>query len=122
LWTDRPPESFWHARGWAAETGYDPTGLGYLGLGVVTEYTIEEVNRIPPFPAAQLIEYFDQVADELRETLRNMTTEQLHGTAPGLGGQRSRYTWLTVVLQGSFGHIGEIDALLAMRDRALAAP
>jgi len=107
----------WHANGWARESGYDPRGLGYRGLGVVTGYTIEAVNQIPALRAAELIEYYDQVADRLRELLRDMTIEQLHQTAPGLGAERSRYSWLSVVLQGSFGHIGEVDALLAMRQR-----
>jgi hypothetical protein len=122
IFLDGPVENeLWHANGWARETGHDPTGLGYRGLGVVTGYTLEEVNRIPALSAEQLIDYYDQVARRLREQLRDMTTEQLHQTAPGLGAERSRYSWLSVVLQGSFGHIGEVDALLAMRQRAMAA-
>ncbi len=58
------------------------------------------------------------MAQRLHEQLRDLTTEQLHQTAPGLAAERSRYSWLSVVLQGSFGHIGEVDALLAMRQRA----
>lgn len=49
-----------------------------------------------------------------------MPTEVVHAPAPGLGGARSRYWWLSAVLQGSFGHIGEIQALKAMPDRRLA--
>ncbi|HEX6683193.1 MAG TPA: DinB family protein [Candidatus Limnocylindrales bacterium] len=113
----RVESELWHAGGWARETGYDPSGLGYRGLGVVTGYTIEEVDRIPALSAGALILYYDQVAGRLRELLRDMTTEQLHETAPGLGAERTRYSWLSVVLQGSFGHIGEVDALLAMRQR-----
>jgi hypothetical protein len=37
-----------------------------------------------------------------------------------LGGARSRYSLLSAVLQGSFGHVGEIEALKAMHARRLA--
>ncbi|NUO58253.1 MAG: DinB family protein [Hamadaea sp.] len=110
----------WHRNGWAARTGYDPTGLGFQGYGVVTGFTVEEVDAVPFLTSSQLLAYFSEVTDSLRAELRGLTTGQLHEPAPGLGGQRSRYSWLAPVLQGSFGHIGEIDALLAMRTRRMA--
>lgn len=119
-WVDGPVGGeLWHARGWASRTGYDPTGLGYRGLGVVTGYTVEEVDRIPPIGLDVLLEYFGQAVDSLREQLAAMGDEQLHEATPGLGGENSRYAALSAVLQGSFGHLGEIDALLSMRERRL---
>jgi len=107
----------WHRAGWAGRTGYDPTGLGYQGFGVVTGYTLEEVNAVPFLTSAELLAYFADVTNSLQAELAGLTTERLHEPAPGLGGERSRYSWLAPVVQGSFGHIGEIDALLAMRAR-----
>jgi hypothetical protein len=109
----------WHTAGWAARTGYDPSGIGYGGLGVLTGYTWTEVTRVPTLSAAELLDYLDQVTDRLLRALDGMPTEVLHAPAPGSGGTRSRYSRLSAVLQGSFGHVGEIEALTAMRARRL---
>ncbi|WP_027342122.1 DinB family protein [Hamadaea tsunoensis] len=108
----------WHSDGWAARTGYDPSGHGFQGFGVVTGYTAEEVAEVPFLPADQLLAYFEEVVRSLAKELGALAPDQLNEAAPGLGGERSRYSWLAPVLQGSFGHVGEIDALLAMRARA----
>jgi DinB superfamily len=110
----------WHTGGWAARTGYDPTGIGDHGLGVLTGYTWAEVTQVPTLSAAELLDYLGQVTDRLLGELDGMPTEVLHAPAPGLGGTRSRYSRLSAVLQGSFGHVGEIEALKAMRARRLA--
>jgi hypothetical protein len=119
--TGEPPSAeLWHTRGWAARTGYDPTGIGYQGLGVLTGYTWAEVTQVPALSAAELLDYLGQVTDRLLSALDQMPAEVLHSPAPGLGGTRSRYSRLSAVLQGSFGHVGEIEALKAMRARRLA--
>jgi DinB superfamily len=119
--TGEPPSAeLWYTGGWAARTGYDPTGIGYHGLGVLTGYTWAEVVQVPALSAAELLDYLDQVTDRLLSALDQMPTEVLHAPAPGLGGTRSRYSRLSAVLQGSFGHVGEIEALKAMRARRLA--
>jgi DinB superfamily len=115
-----PSGELWHTRGWAARTGYDPTGIGDYGLGVLTGYSWAEVTKVPTLSAAELLDYLGQVTQRLVQALDGMSTEVLHGPAPGLGGVRSRYSWLSTVLQGSFGHVGEIEALNAMRTRRLA--
>jgi hypothetical protein len=118
--TGQPPSAaLWHTGGWAARTGYDPTGIGYEGLGVLTGYTWTEVTQVPALSAAELLDYLGQVTDRLLGQLDSMPTEALHAPAPGLGGTRSRYARLSAVLQGSFGHVGEIEALDAMRRRAM---
>jgi hypothetical protein len=112
----------WHTAGWAARTGYDPTGIGDQGLGVLTGYTWAEVTQVPRLSATELLDYLGQVIERLVQALDGMPTEVLHAPAPGLGGtrSRSRYSRLSAVLQGSFGHVGEIEALKAMRARRLA--
>lgn len=120
-WRGEPVNGeLWHRNGWAERTGYDPTGLGFQGFGVVTGYTAEEVEKIPFLSAEQLLAYFAEVVERLQAEIAGLKPDQLHAPAPGLGGQRSRYSWLAPVVQGSFGHVGEIDALLALRARALA--
>jgi hypothetical protein len=113
-----PSGELWHTAGWAARTGYDPTGIGYQGLGVLTGYTWDEVARVPALSAAELLDYLGQVSDRLLQALDGMPTEVLHAPAPG--GSRSHYSRLSAVLQGSFGHVGEIEALKTMRARRLA--
>jgi hypothetical protein len=116
--TGEPPSGeLWHTAGWAARTGYDPTGIGVYGLGVLTGYTWAEVAQVPTLSATELLDYLGQVTDRLLQALDGMPTEVLHAPAPGLGGTRSRYSRLSAVLQGSFGHVGEIEALKAMRAR-----
>jgi len=110
----------WQTAGWAARTGYDPTGIGDQGLGVLTGYTWADVTQVPTLSAAELLNYLGQVTGRLLGQLDGMPTEILHAPAPGLGGTRSRYSRLSAVLQGSFGHVGEIEALRAMRARRLA--
>jgi hypothetical protein len=44
----------------------------------------------------------------------------LHQPATGLGGRRTPYQWIKSILLGSYGHLGEIEALKAMQGRAQA--
>jgi hypothetical protein len=118
---DRPAEDeLWQAGGWAARTGYDPRGVGYLGLGVITGYTAEEAAAVPNLPAAELLSYIDGALLALRERLRSLPREAIHAPAPGLGNNRTVYARLKAILIGCFGHVGEIAALNALRTRALA--
>jgi hypothetical protein len=112
-------EELWQTRGWAARTGYDPRGIGYLGLGLLTGYTQAEVAAVPRLTAGQLLEYLEQAGGALREQLLAMPSEALYRPTPGLGGKRTVYDLLTSILMGCFGHVGEIEALKAMRERAL---
>jgi hypothetical protein len=100
--TGEPPSGeLWHTAGWAARTGYDPTGIGGHSLGVLTGYTWAEVAQVPTLSAAELL---------APSTGRDAHRGPAH-PAPGLGGTRSRYSRLSAMLQGSFGHVGEIEAL-----------
>jgi hypothetical protein len=117
---DRPAaEELWQAQGWAARTGYDPRGIGYLGLGLLTGYTQAEVVAVPHLTADQLLEYLDQACGALRGRLLALPSKALYQPTPGLGGKRNVYDLLTSILTGCFGHVGEIEALKAMRERAL---
>jgi hypothetical protein len=111
-------EEQWFTRGWAKKTGYDPRGIGYKGFGVITGYTQEEVAAIPVLSGNELLTYLDQVCTALRDYLLSLSDEALTEPAPGLGGKRTRYNWLRSILTGSFGHVGEIEALKALQQRA----
>ena len=119
---DRPQsEEQWWTQGWATSTGYDPAGIGQDGFGAITGYTVEEARAIPHLSAADLTMYLDQVCSAMIEAIRVLPEGALHELAPG--GQdvrpgRTRYGWIKPILQGSMGHLGEIEALKGLQQRA----
>lgn len=115
-------DEFWHTAGWAAQTGYDPCGIGGRGLGNVTGYTQAEVAAIPALSAADHLAYLDQVCTALREQLLALPPDALAGPTPGFGGKHPRYAWFKTLLPGCFGHVGEIQALKSLRVRTLVPP
>lgn len=111
-------EERWYRDGWATKTGYDPAGIGYAGLGVLTGYTPAEVAAVPLLPAEDLLTYLDQVCTALSEEILALPDGALHQPVPGLGAPRTAYNWLRTVIMGSFGHVGEIEAIKALYSRA----
>lgn len=112
----RPPRptDLWHGEGWRDRTGYEPDGIGYLGLGSLTGYTPEEMRAVPVLSGEELRAYLEQALDALVDVLRPMGDE-VNEPRPGLGG--SAYQLVGSTLQGVFGHVGEIDALVSLRAR-----
>ncbi len=114
-----PEAELWHTRGWMENTGYDPRGIGYKGLGVVMGYTQAEVEAIPVLSADGLLTYFDQTCAAMCDYLRALPPDALHQVpAPESGRRRTAYQSLKPIVQGCFGHVGEIEALKAMQSRA----
>ena len=105
----QPSTERWFTDGWAQRTGYDPRGIGDDGLGALTGYTFQEVLAIPRLTATELVRYLDSVIGPLAQRLRALPDDEAAARAV-------RRT--TGILQGCFGHIGEIDALLAIRQRS----
>jgi hypothetical protein len=99
-----PERQHWIADGWAERTGYDPRGIGTDGLGAISGYTFNEVEAIPKLRADQLLAYLSAVCDDVAPKLRAADDESA-----------TRYKR---VVQGVFGHVGEIGAIRAMFDRA----
>ncbi len=119
---DRPAqEETWFTAGWAEKTGYDPRGIGYLGLGALTGYSWEEAGRVPALSANEHTQYLDQVGAALQRELQALGPQVLDQRAPGLGGGRNVYGWVRPVLTGIIGHLGEIRALKALKTRQQAA-
>ena len=113
---NRPAEEEqWHVGGWVDQTGYDPRGIGAHGFGAITGYTWEEVQKVPNLSAPELLEYFTQAKSALRQHLQEMPAQQLHQPTPGLGRKRTVYQWIQPILKGCFWHIGEIQAIKAMK-------
>ena len=100
----------WFVDGWAQRTGYDPRGVGDKGLGVLTGYTFDEVLRVPRLGTADLLRYLDSVVAPLAQRLRALPDDEAASRT---------VTRVTGILQGCLAHIGEIDALLAIRERSM---
>ena len=98
----------WFTDGWAQRTSYDPRGVGDDGLGTLTGYTFPEVLAIPRLTATELARYLDSVTAPLAQLLRELPDDEATARAV----RRA-----TGILQGCLAHVGEIDALLAIRSR-----
>jgi hypothetical protein len=105
----QPSTERWFTDGWAERTGYDPRGIGDRGLGTMTGYTFDEVLRIPRLSSPELLRYLDSAIGPLAQRLRALPDDD---SAP------PTIRRVTGILQGCFAHIGEIDALLAIRERS----
>lgn len=105
----QPSTERWFTDGWAQRTGYDPRGIGADGFGVLTGYTFQEVLEIPRLTTTELIGYLDSVIGPLAQRLRALPDDEAAARAV----RRA-----TGILQGCFAHVGEIDALLAIRERS----
>ena len=74
--TGRPAQDdVWHTEGWRELTGYEPDGLGYLGLGTPTGYTPEQMRAVPPMDAAGLSRYLTQSIKRLVEQTAALGSE-----------------------------------------------
>jgi hypothetical protein len=104
----------WHQFGWRELTGYEPDGIGYLGLGTLTGYTPQQMRAVPVLDATSLRSYLTQTADRLIEQIA-VIGARLH--QPTAHSQLTPYQQIAMTLQGSFGHVGEIDTLVALRAR-----
>lgn len=119
-------EELWLTRGWAERTGYNPQGIGYLGLGTVTGYTVQEVAAVPLLSAQDLLAYLEQVCAELCVFLDSSASlEALRQPLPDIRmpGQKfeTKRQLLQNIIMGSCGHMGEAEALKAMMRRAKRA-
>jgi hypothetical protein len=103
-----PADELWHSGGWSHRTGYDPSGLGFLGLGTLTGYTTAEMRAVPVLAADDLRRYLEQCARVLIGAIEELGSS-LTRPIDGLG--LSPYQMISGTVQGSFGHLGEIDTL-----------
>ena len=45
-------DQHWFRDGWMERAGYDPRGIGYGGFGLITGYTVAEMQAVPHLSAA----------------------------------------------------------------------
>jgi hypothetical protein len=108
----------WIASGWAAETGYDPRGLGRDGWGSVNDYTLEEVAAMPKFGLELLLNFIEDVYDTVREYILSATMERLSEAAPGFDSQFTRYQVISMALMDNVRHLGEIRLIQSLWKRS----
>ena len=112
-------EELWHRDGWRERTGYDPRGIGSRGWGVLTGYTTEEVARVPALTGAELLSYYERSAEALIAAITELGPDGMNAAPRGAPGERTALVWLTTIVEGEFGHLGEIRALKSLRAHVL---
>lgn len=112
-----PADECWFRGGWAAQTRYDPRGRGLNGWGMLTGFTQEEVDAIPPMSREQTLGYLDQVYDITREYLAATPEEILQTPALGFEGKYSRYQCIQMPLMDNVRHLGEVYSIAAGWER-----
>jgi len=105
----------WYRDGWAEQTSYDPKGIGFLGLGTLTGYSVEEMLAVPALGSKVLTSYLSGAIIDIIDVIGDMTHDELH--RPGPAGLPSPYQAVGSTIQGSFGHLGEIDCLVSLHHR-----
>jgi uncharacterized damage-inducible protein DinB len=111
-------DEIWYTAGWSARSGYDPRGLGTLGWGAVTGYSLEEVKAIPEMNAELLRSYFNQVMTAIQDYLEVTPSVELSQPSAGFEGKQTNYYWIRHALWDLTRHLGEMMALHSMWKRA----
>lgn len=111
-------DEYWHRSGWAEKTGYDPTGLGWYGMGILSGYTLEEATAVPILTPAEMLTYIDESHEDLKAFLSNLPPHGMESMAPGMPEKRTIYFWCQLSLVDLIHHWGEAVAIRAMWERA----
>jgi len=118
--TQPPDAERWYVDGWCNRTGYDPRGLGIGGLGNLGGYTREEVAQVPILSSVDLLRYFDQVSEALKQRMMTMPAEALYlPAATWAHFQQTAYVFIRNFLMDTREHLGEVKAIHAMWDRQM---
>ncbi len=112
-----PMEQAWFTSGWAEKTNYNPMGKGWMGTGMLTGFTQEDVAEIPPMPAADYLAYFNETYTTLTQHLQALPADGLEQILEGMGNSKPVYFWYRLTIIDAMRHTGEIFALKAMWER-----
>lgn len=83
-------------------------------MGTLTGYTSEQMRAVPAMDSVSLTTYQGQSIEALVQQINGLAVDLLTPTGTrALSPNQS----VTATLQGSFGHVGEIDTLVALRAR-----
>ncbi|MCP4421683.1 MAG: DinB family protein [Chloroflexi bacterium] len=110
-------EECWFRHGWAAQTKYDPRGIGQNGWGMLTGYTQAEVAAVPQLTREQAVGYLANVYDTVKAYLSDTQTEELFMPGAGFDGRFSKYQCVQMALLDNVRHLGEIFAIKASWER-----
>ncbi len=110
----------WFQHGWAAQTGYDPRGIGQNGWGMLTGYIQSEVAAMPLLSREQVLGYLDCVYDAVKDYLAGTPIEVLFTPGAGFEGKYSKYQCIQMALMDNARHLGEIVAIKASWERNTA--
>ena len=110
-------DQHWFTDGWSKRTGYDPRGIGYGGLGLLTGYTVAEMQAVPHLSAVELAEYHQVAMASMLAALASDDAASL--TTPLRIGddEDTRFEQVLGLILGANRHLGEIDALAALFSR-----
>jgi len=110
----RVEDQHWLRDGWMTRTGYDPRGIGYGGLGLITGYTAGEMRAVPRLSAAELGEYHSAAMRSLAAAIAREDPRALATTIAFVDEHPTRFELVFSTLLGATRHLGEIDALLSL--------
>jgi hypothetical protein len=103
-------EDVWHRGEYAAESGYNPDGLGLRGLGMGVGYTDAEVDAVA-ISRALLNDYHEHLLAETRAYLDGADDEALrtpHPLAANPDQQVRSADRLQHTIAHSYNHVGEL--------------
>jgi hypothetical protein len=109
----------WFRDGWMDRTGYDPRGKPPDGLGLITDYSVEEMLAVPHLSAEDLAAYHTASTNSTLSALAAEDAASLQRTLQvGEGNSGgTRYVQILGLALGSHRHLGEIDALASLHER-----
>ena len=112
-------DQHWIRDGWLERTGYDPRGKPPDGLGLLTDYTVEQMLAVPHLSASDLAAYHQASTDSAlaaiaKEDATSLTRVLNFGEGNDGG---PRYQQILGLALGSHRHLGEIDALASLHER-----
>ena len=115
-------DQHWIRDGWLERTGYDPRGKPPDGLGLITDYTVEQMLAVPQLSSDDLAAYHQASTDSAlaaiaREDQTSLTRMLSIGEGDSGG---TRYQQILGLALGSHRHLGEIDALASLHARQTA--
>lgn len=106
-----PEQELWVSANWAAQTDYDPSGIGSRGWGALMGYSQEEVAAVPLLDKEQSLSYLDVVYDAVKDALANTPFENLEQPTTSLEGKYTKYQCIQMALLDNIRHLGEIFAI-----------
>lgn len=114
----------WHRSGLSEAFDYEPIGRGYAGEGIGFGYTDEEVDEAPKH-LETLSRYHQMLEDETYAYLDAVHSDELNAERTNENSRENPYRperWLRHMISHTNIHIGDIQYIRGMQDRAWGSP